>query len=251
MARDFVAASSQKLKVATAVRSTLPMSFACWFKPVADGVLYTLVGIDDNVNQGWLLGWNGPTNSVRWHVNATLTAVSGNGGGAGTWSHCGGILTSATSRACVLNGSVGSTNSTNISPSSVSQTQIGVRFASSNFANGTIAEVGIWNVALAAADWAALGGTPAASPLMVRPDALIFYAPLIGSFSPEIDEVGRNEMTVTGASQVAHPRIIYPTSLRAPGRMIFTAAPTGGGRLVEGGALINSNLLRGGRLVAA
>jgi hypothetical protein len=94
----------------------------------------------------------------------------------------------------------------------VSQTQIGARMAGATFANGTIAEVGVWNVALAAADFLAL--SKGISPLLVRPDALVAYWPLIGHASPEIDLRGRNELTVTGATQVAHPRIMYPPMYR-------------------------------------
>ena len=85
--------------------------------------------------------------------------------------------------------------------------QIGARGGSGNpqfFFDGQISEVGIWNRELSAAEAAMLASR--FSPLHI-PRGLVAYLPLIGRQSPEIDHVGRNDGTVTGATVAIHPRV--------------------------------------------
>ena len=74
--------------------------------------------------------------------------------------------------------------------------------------DGPLAEGGIWDVILTADEMNALGD--GYSPLLIRPTSLVFYPPLIGNYSPEIDVVGGNLGTVTGAVKATHPRVYYP-----------------------------------------
>jgi hypothetical protein len=75
---------------------------------------------------------------------------------------------------------------------------------------GLIAHPAIWNVALTDEEVAALGA--GASPLTIRPWALVFYAPYLGRDSSEIDIVGGRILTVTGASASnTEPRISWPS----------------------------------------
>jgi len=73
---------------------------------------------------------------------------------------------------------------------------------------GSIAEVGVWDTDLTTAEMASLG--KGFSPLLIRPSALIFYAPLIGKASPELDIVGGLAGTLTGTSTDSHPRVFMP-----------------------------------------
>jgi hypothetical protein len=104
----------------------------------------------------------------------------------------------------------------------VSKTQIGVRFASSSFANGDIAEAAIWNIALVQGDWTSLAA--GISPLLIHPESLIFYAPLLSGASPEIELIRANNMTVTGASASTHTRMFYPNNKYVKGAG-FTGFP--------------------------
>lgn len=74
--------------------------------------------------------------------------------------------------------------------------------------DGPIAEAAIWNRVLTASEAAILGD--AFSPAFIL-NGLVFYAPLIGRASPEPDLRGGTTGTVTGATNFAHPRIIYPS----------------------------------------
>ncbi len=74
---------------------------------------------------------------------------------------------------------------------------------------GNLAEVGIWNVSLTAAELAIL--SKGYSPLFVGPSALVAYWPIVGRTSPEINLVGGGNGTLTGTANAAHPRIIMPS----------------------------------------
>jgi hypothetical protein len=77
-----------------------------------------------------------------------------------------------------------------------------------NRMDGPLAEAAMWDILLTAAEWDILGKRY--SPLLVRPQNLVFYAPLFGNYSPEIDVVGGNLGTITGALKAVHPRVYYP-----------------------------------------
>jgi hypothetical protein len=129
----------------------------------------------------------------------------------------GGVWSSATSRKAYLDGVASTANTTNLTPSGINQATIGVNKPSSGPAlpfTGSIAEVGLWNVALSDAEMAMLGA--GMSPLGVRLDALVDYWPLIGVYSPEIDRMSNaNVMSLTGApTQAAHARVFRPKRRR-------------------------------------
>ncbi len=73
--------------------------------------------------------------------------------------------------------------------------------------NGDIAECCLWNIILTDAEVALLA--TGIAPWFIHPEALIFYAPLLHGYSPEIDLMKGNNLTVTGATVVAHPPIRY------------------------------------------
>jgi hypothetical protein len=73
--------------------------------------------------------------------------------------------------------------------------------------SGRVAEGVIYGVALSDAEVAQLA--TGVSPLLVRPGDILNYYPLIGRASPEIDLVGGNNLTVTGAAAGAHTAMRY------------------------------------------
>jgi len=106
-----------------------------------------------------------------------------------------------------------------------SQLKIGNRDDNARAWNGYIAEWAKWNVILTAAEAATLG--KGYSPLFIRPNSLLAYIPLIGRNSPETELIGGLSGTVTGAVNIAHPRIIYPSPAQI--RRFGAAAPPAGG----------------------
>jgi hypothetical protein len=83
------------------------------------------------------------------------------------------------------------------------------RATSSLFGAGRMAETAIYaGVLLNDDECAALA--KGFSPKMIRPGNLEHYWPLIGRFSPEVDESGGANATVVGATVTEHPLVIYP-----------------------------------------
>ena len=75
---------------------------------------------------------------------------------------------------------------------------------------GAIAELARWNRVLTAAERAVLEATRC--PLFV-PDGLVAYLPIIGRYSPEIELIGGENLTVNGSPPAAgHARVRYPAS---------------------------------------
>lgn len=211
MARGFVAASNHSLDNNVAGATAVPLTIAGWALPSgANAGAIAFIGDKDTAQNYFAIYCSG----------GSLVARANDGGAAGgatkaftssVWSHFAGVFTSTTSRTSYVNGVAGTTETTSSVPTGIDRTSIG-RIGSSSPAlsfDGSIGEVGAWNVALDAAEIAALAA--GVSPLMVRPASLIGYWPLIGQYSPEIDLRSRNELTVTGATAAAHPRVIYPS----------------------------------------
>lgn len=121
--------------------------------------------------------------------------------------------------------------------------------------NGMLAEFAIWNAILTAQEFAVLA--KGASPLMVRPQALVLYYPLLG---PIQDLIGSGTITPSGTAVQPHPRAYYPSrvtrnyvaSAATPRRGSFgwaeleTPDPVSGARpALVSGKLTNSLLLGG------
>ena len=133
----------------------------------------------------------------------------------GTWYHACGVFTSDTSRDAFLNGGEKGSDTGSRSPSSPDQFRIGARSyqAAANYFDGSIAEAGIWNVALSDEEVAQLG--LGYSPLMIRPSALVGYWPMLGNNSPELDRKGSTSFTWTNSPTKAdHCRVILPSRPR-------------------------------------
>lgn len=224
MARSFNG-TSDYLIYATAIRTTTPLTFACWAKWNTLGTNTMLMTIGDNASTTTLL------NRFRLNKNASdilqaaaaNTTTSGNSASGtiaatNTWYHCAAVFTSSTSRLGYLDGVAGTANTTSITPGSLDDTTIGAStFGSGSvgtYMNGQIAEAGIWSVALTADEIASLA--KGVSPNFIRPASLLAYWPLIGNFSPEIDLHGRFEMTVSGATKADHPRVYMPAGVMIP-----------------------------------
>lgn len=229
-ARLFDDAASDYLTVASAVVTAYPFTMAAWFRSNDATIGQGIFSIGDTAaaNDSWTLQASGatggdPVNLISRAGGTSVLASTTTGYSANVWHHIGGKGASATSRDCFIDGGSKGSNSTNSTPTGLDATRIGVTASSTLFRpfSGDIAECAIWDAAHADADFALLA--KAVSALMVHPESLVFYVPLIGRFSPEIDIIGGLNLTVTGAVASAHPRIFYiPWSTRR------LTAPSGG-----------------------
>ena len=118
------------------------------------------------------------------------------------WQHCVGVWPSNSSRTSYLNGVESTTGSLTINTSPLI-IYVGVSGGNSDFYQGQIAEVGIWNAALTAAEIASLAKGMTCD--KIRPQSLVSYAPLVRDL---IDQKGG--LTITnnnGATVATHPRV--------------------------------------------
>lgn len=214
MARLFDNVASDNLSVANAIASATPLSVFCWCYP-DEAITGVQMCIADT----------GSTNHYfRLNTSATFQVVAATAAGGAaaqstttgtgsinTWMHIGGTFGSSAHRQAWLNGTAATAQTSNLTPTGLDTAGIGFRPASSplGYFSGRIAEAAVWNVELSAAEIAILAAGYSPLCLARRPVA---YWPLLGRFSPEIDTVGRFDLTVTGAVAAEHPRIIYPRS---------------------------------------
>lgn len=107
-------------------------------------------------------------------------ATSTGSGTINTWHHACGVFTNDSNRVAYRDGANANNSTATVAPTSIDRTNVGRRFANGTAAqywSGLIAEVGIWNVALGVDEIVSLAR--GASPLLIRPSALVAYWPLL------------------------------------------------------------------------
>lgn len=208
--------ASNVLRCSSAVLTSTPVTMAAWAYPTTLGDNRRIVSIlnsasPNNQNQ-WALGI-GPSDNVSATTgdgSSSSSSASTMSITANTWVHAAAVFASATSRAAYLNGGNKGTNTVSRTPTGLNRTSIGAQdnadlaTAPKNMI-GPLAHVAIWNVALADADIAALA--TGMSPLLMQPEALVAYWPLIGVNSPENNLLSNTAtMSIVGSlSQDTNP----------------------------------------------
>ena len=220
MAYDFNG-TSQYLNVASAPVTAVPLTLACWFNSDSATTNQTILGISaDIAGVGNTSKWfrlraagavaGDPVQADAANSPTFAVAASTSGYTTGTWHHACGVFLSNSSRTIYLDGANSSTNTNSVTPSDLNGFQIGAIYAEdtnsiAGYTDGRIAEVGIWNAALTAAEIASLAKGMTCD--KVRPQNLVFYAPLVRDLQ---DTKGGLTITNNNSATVAtHPRI-YP-----------------------------------------
>jgi hypothetical protein len=212
MAYEFTVAGSRSLTTISTPVNTLPITMSAFFNmsatPAVLGI-FVSVGTQSGTNR-LTLG----INAAR-QVNLQTISSSPNAGGTvasgtaslNTWTHACSVNNSNTLRSCYRDGANKVTNTnTNGTLTSFDYVAIGTRYVSGvlgGFIDGSVAEVGIWNVALTDAEIASLADGMTCD--KVRPQSLVFYAPLVRDL---IDYKGKLTITNNNGATVAnHPRV--------------------------------------------
>jgi hypothetical protein len=204
--------SSQYISISSAAVTAAPLTIACWFY-VSNTVNNGLINVSSaSGDQNFRLSAQGATAGDPVRAQALNGAANGFADTTAafannTWTHGCGVFTSSTSRTVYINAGNSATNTTSVTPPSIDRMFIGVTrngSAFTNYTNGYIAEVGIWNTNLTLPEVAALA--KGASPIMVRPQNIVFYAPLIRNL---IDVRNNRTLTNNSATVVAQTRIYY------------------------------------------
>jgi hypothetical protein len=197
-----------------AVVSGMPLTMACWFYPNGNTTRYSLMAMA-NAFTGFQGGGyqisafgnlEGDPIQIGTDQLANTVAYSTAGFNANQWNHAAGVFTSTTSRTVYLNGGNSATNTFSHSPSAPSQ---GLRLA--RFVNtfpfplaGRLAEVGIWNSELTAAEIASLAQGMTCD--KICPQSLVFYAPLVRDL---IDQKAARAITNNNGATVANHTRVY------------------------------------------
>jgi hypothetical protein len=210
--------SGQYLLRTGAVVTAMPLTLAAWVNLSSLAAASTIINVSSSTaDDTYLIHYSlGMTEMSALIENAAGTddqsAAPTTAIATGTWYHVCGVFTSSTSRTCYVNGTGAVTSVVSIAPTStnINNMSIGVSNAAATGgidspAFGTIAFPAIWNVALTAADVAALAA--GASPKKVRPQGLVSYTRMSEIDSPVPDLCG-GTWTVTGSPTAgANPRI--------------------------------------------
>jgi hypothetical protein len=183
---------------------------ACWFNPDNITANNTLIAINEESGVGnrfALFALGGVAGDpLRADVDGVALADSTTGFQASVWQHACGVFQSSASRTIYLNGANSATNTTARTPSGLVATSIGARHSGASyglFMDGKIAEVGIWNAALTAAEIESLAKGMTCD--KIRPQNLVFYAPLVRDL---VNQKGGLAITNNNGATIAnHPRV--------------------------------------------
>lgn len=209
MAGLFKAASSQYLSAAAAAVTADGCTFACWYRPASTA--QSALAVIGNATTGARLQlWAGSTAVSATRINDALTSAQSDSLGtntAGTSIHCAAVFNTSGGNIIAYRNGVAGTPATN--PGGVitlNRTLVGTRYNGSAFglfADGDIAEVGIWNAILTPTEIAGLA--KGFSPSTVKAANLVFELRLIRT----IQDLRRG-LSLTNVGGVAvsnHPRI--------------------------------------------
>lgn len=160
-------------------------------------------------------------------VNSTTFSTT-TGYTANVWHHACAVEASATDHRVFIDGGSKGSSTTSRTPTGINRIAIGrISFSTPGvYFSGDLAEAAIWDTNLSDAEVALMGAAYHPSPLLMKPANLIYYCPVTGNYSPEIEIVNSANMTVSGATKTAAPpRITYQPRRKA--RRFTTAVAAG------------------------
>lgn len=224
MSRLFDDASSQYMEVDSAPVTATPLTMAGWFNTDNAAAEQIIVSIVDASLGNQMFAIHARGSEAGDPVSAFTfgggyrQALSTTGYTTGVWHHACGVFASPTSRAAYIDGGSKGTNTDSQTPSGIDRTSIG-RLGDSSpgfYMSGYLADIAIWNAALTDAEVASLG--EGFSPLLIRPQSLVMYLPLIREIQ---DVVGGLAFTNNGSTVADHiPKLYLPAAPH-----IITAPP--------------------------
>lgn len=220
--REFVSGSSQ-LMVSTIdpVSPPITISVRAWARQDTASLVPLSIGTTTNASERIQIFFQGVlTNDILQYsaVDTTFTAGAANGSSSYStngWTHIVGVESSSTLRTLYVDGRPEATNTTAITVNGLNQVVVGSRKSSTfgAFFTGTISEVAIWNVALSASEIKQL--SDGVDPRKIRPSSplsLVFYAPLWGASTPEVELIRGYTISHTNAPASANG--LHPTVYR-------------------------------------
>lgn len=249
MARGVYSTSNYLRSTATPITGT-PMTLACWaYQVTSANWERSLINVcrSYNSHNQWRLSAGYSSYRVVAIANDTTQtsyASSATDIPANAWFHAAAVFSSSTSRYAYLNGVPGTQNTTSRAPTGVNRIGLGINGSSlvgNASDNQYIAEACIYGTALSTGEIEQLAR--GYSPLLVRPQDLVAYWPLVrgdGSGN-EPDVIGGYTLTETGTVgvQTHVPKLILP---RRSQRYMWAPAPTFSPRWVRSSHIISAGV---------
>jgi hypothetical protein len=199
-----------------AVLTGVPITMACWYNSNDLSVHQVLMGLTDfSVTDQYILlimaGFSAgdPVGAIKEDGVGSVNVESSTGSTVDTWHHAAGVFAAVDDTRVYIDGGSKQTTAVSSTPSGIDKTALGVLLRSGAnlwYMSGLIAEAAIWNIALSDAEVAVLA--EGYSPLLVHPQNLVFYAPLIREI---LDTVGGVALTNNNGVTVGdHSRVLLP-----------------------------------------
>ena len=192
-----------------------------------DGLDHTIVGLwEAGSNNGFRLQVEFPGSLTKARCGTKAGGSASNATSSTTitdtnWHSVVGEITSASARQVWLDNGGNGSSSTSLTPGTLTKTTAGA-YDNGGTLGGNVAhelaDVAVWSVALTSDERASLAA--GVSPLLIRPDKLEIYLPLMRGGN---DYMG-GAFTVTGATVADHPRVYMPSRAQ---QLVKTAASTG------------------------
>jgi hypothetical protein len=202
-----------------------PVWISMWaYRNAAAGYCYASIGVSGaSVNRKFITGATNITVTTTTASSVSASADSGVSPANATWFHIIAEFGGASSRACTVNGGTRVENTTTNSLSTAPDlVRVGATPAASALLAGRVAYVGVYSGAPSADErtWLSGLGVPgdAYAPNLVAADRLLAYWPIDGTDSPEPDDVGANDLVLTGS----------PTGSASP-TILLTGDPSASG----------------------
>ncbi len=201
--------SNQYLSTASAPATAAPLTIACMARPSATGTSAYLAIGNTTTGDRFQIALNVSSSGVAAQTVAggsTNTATAGAVPPTNSWLHAAGVFSASNNRVAYLDGVAGTANTASSTPSGINSLYVGARNSGGGiglYFNGAIAEVGVWSAALNADEILSLSRGITCD--KVRPQSLVFYAPLIRNLQ---DVRGGLTITNNNTATVAnHPRV--------------------------------------------
>lgn len=210
------------MEAATPPITGVPFSISAWVYPADVLNTVTVVGIGDASGdlEEYVLQLGGatggdPIQSIARAGGTASTASTTAGYTANTWYHIAATFISTSSRAVYLSGTNKGTSVTTRNVGTPTKMRVGRRpqLTPTEYMGGRVAEVAVWNIDLSDGNVASLAA--GADPHSILGGNLVFYAPLLGIYSPEKDyTIGARHLTLFNSPTAAeHPTLSYaPTA---------------------------------------
>jgi len=214
MARLFNRAAQEYLENTSFAALAEPLTLAAWFYSDNATAFQMILGVgDDSADKDWTIQAAGniagdPIYAQSFTGGTPSEAVTTTGYSTNTWHHACGLFIAANSRAAFIDGGSKGTNAGNQVVNGIDTVRIGTAADQTiGYFSGRIAEAAVWDVALADEEVASLA--KGYSPLLIRPQSLIAYWPLVRD--EDQDRVGGFDLTAINTPSIApHSPAIYP-----------------------------------------